>query len=57
MSLRNYDPRSWRRKRPLTGTSDNGEGSGGRDTGGLKTGRSIAPALGALSQGQELGVT
>ena len=56
MSLQNYDPRSLKRKRQLTGNSDNGEGSGRREP-GLETGRSVAPAHGVPSQGQGLNAT
>ena len=53
MSLQNYNPRSLKQKRQLTRSSDDGEGSGRQDPGGLEIGRSIAPAHGVPSQGQE----
>ena len=59
MSLQNDDPRSQKRKRQVSGSNDNGEGSGGRypRPGDLQIGQSIAPAHGVPSQGQELDAT
>ena len=59
MSLQNDDPRSPKRKRQPSGSNDNGEGSGGRypKPGNLEIGRSIVPAHGVPSQGQELDAT
>jgi len=57
MSLQNYDPGSLKRKRQLTGSSDSGEGSGGRDPGGLRIGPSVAPAHRVLLQGRKFDAT
>jgi len=57
MSLQNYDPGLLKRKRQLTGSSDNGEGSGQRDLGGLRIGPSVAPAHRVPLQGREFDAT
>ena len=61
MSLQNYDPGSSKQERQLPGSSDNAEGNregmSGQGPGGLEVGRSIVPAHGAPSQGQELNAT
>ena len=57
MSLQDLDPRSLKRKRQLTGSSDKGEESGGLDPMDLDIGKSSAPAYGVSSQGQDLAAT
>ena len=57
MSLQDLDPRSLKRKRQLTGSSDKGEESGGLDPKHLEIGKSSAPAYGVSSQGQDLAAT
>lgn len=54
MSLQNYDPRALKRKRQLTGNSDNGEGSGGQNPGDLETGIPVLQPHAVSPQGQEL---
>ena len=57
MSLQDLDPRSLKRKRQLTGSSDKGEELGGPDPRDLEIGKSSAPADGVSSQGQDLAAT
>lgn len=58
MSLQNYDPGSLKQERQLPGSGGNAEGNregmSGQGPGGLEIGRSIVPAHGVPSQGQEL---